>query len=257
MPGRNVSSKGRSARAAERVEMAGPRAAARPAETIARSSLADRVVGLLRRSITNGCLSPGTRLPTGQQMAEQYGVSLMVVREAISSLRADGVIETRQGAGVFVARPGSNQPFRIQPLLSSGPDAVRKIFELRMSVEVSAAEIAARRAKRSQIVNLRRVHARMLAEAASGSPCIEEALAFHRAIAEATNNELFVEFIIFLGRSIRESIRHTRSSNGQWKMPEVLAEHAAILDAIGAGDAAKAQAAAMTHMTNSLNRLKT
>jgi len=101
------------------------------------------------------------------------------------------------------------------------------------------------------------VHARMLAEAASGSPCIEEALAFHRAIAEATNNELFVEFILFLGRSIRESIRHTRSSNGQWKMPDVLAEHAAILDAIRAGDAPKAQAAAMTHMTNSLNRLKT
>jgi GntR family transcriptional repressor for pyruvate dehydrogenase complex len=123
-----------------------------------------------------------------------------------------------------------------------------------MSVEVSAAGLAATRAKRSQIINLRRVHQRMSAEAASGSACIEEALAFHRAIAEATNNELFVEFIIFLGYSIRESIRLTRSNDGQQKMPEVLAEHAAILDAICAGDAAKAQAAAMAHMTNSVNR---
>ena len=234
--------------------MAGRRAAARPTETIARSSLADRVVGLLRRSITGGCLTPGTRLPTGQQMAKQYGVSLMVIREAISSLRADGLIESRQGAGVFVAEPGSNQPFRIQPLLSPGPEAVRKIFELRMSVEVSAAGLAATRAKRSQIANLRRVHQRMSAEAASGSACIEEAMAFHRAIAEATNNELFVEFIIFLGYAIRESIRLTRSNDGQRKMPEVLAEHAAILDAICAGDAAKAQAAAMAHMINSVNR---
>ena len=234
--------------------MAGRRAAARPAETIVRSSLADRVIDLLRRSIIVGCLTPGTRLPTGQQMAEQYGVSLMVIREAISSLRADGLIESRQGAGVFVAEPGSNQPFRIQPLLSPGPEAVRKIFELRMSVEVSAAGLAATRAKHGQIVNLRRVHQRMSAEAASGSACIEEALAFHRAIAEATNNELFVEFIIFLGYSIRESIRLTRSNDGQQKMPEVLAEHAAILDAICAGDAAKAQTAAMAHMTNSINR---
>jgi GntR family transcriptional repressor for pyruvate dehydrogenase complex len=243
-----------SVRSEEKAEMAGQRNTARPTETIARSSLADRVVALLRRSITDGCLTPGTRLPTGQQMTEQYGVSLMVIREAISSLRADGLIESRQGAGVFVAGPGSNQPFRIQPLLSPGPEAVRKIFELRMSVEASAAGLAATRAKHSQIITLRRVHQRMSVEAASGSACIEEALSFHRAIAEATNNELFVEFIIFLGYSIRESIRLTRSNNGQQKMPEVLAEHAAILDAICTGDAAKAQAAAMEHMTNSLNR---
>jgi GntR family transcriptional repressor for pyruvate dehydrogenase complex len=215
-------------------------------------------VALLRLSITDGCLAPGTRLPTGQQMAEQYGVSLMVIREAISSLRADGLIESRQGAGVFVAQPGSKQPFRIQPLLKPGPEAVRKIFELRTSVEVAAAGLAATRASRSQIMKLRRVHQRMTAQAASGSACIEEALAFHRAIAEAANNELFLEFIVFLGRSIRESIRSTRLNDGQGKMPEVLAEHAAILDAIRAGDLAKAQAAAKTHMTNSLNRaLKT
>ncbi|MGA2964324.1 MAG: FCD domain-containing protein, partial [Candidatus Korobacteraceae bacterium] len=59
---------------------------------------------------------------------------------------------------------------------------------------------------------------------------------------------------IFLGYSIRESIRLTRPNDGQWKLPEVLAEHAAILDAICAGDAAKAQAAALVHMTNSVNR---
>ena len=123
--------------------MAGPRAAARPAETIARSSLADRVVGLLRRSITDGCLSPGTRLPTGQQMAEQYGVSLMV--DPRGDFQPSGGRSDRESAGCGCLRgePGSNQPFRIHPLLSPGPDAVRKIFELRMSVEVSAAEIAA------------------------------------------------------------------------------------------------------------------
>lgn len=225
----------------------------KPTEIIARSSLADRVVGLLRRSITDGSLKPGTRLPTGLQMAEQYGVSLMVIREAISSLRADGLIESRQGAGVFVAQPGS-QPFRIQPLLNPGPDAVRNVFELRMSVEVSAAGFAAARASRKQIANLRRVHQSMSDEAASGSACIDEALAFHRAIAEATNNELFLEFIIFLARTIRESIRSTRSNDGKWMMPDVLSEHAEILDAIRAGDVLKAQDAAKMHMTNSLNR---
>ena len=237
--------------------MVGPRVTAGTSEIIARSSLADRVVGLLRRSIIDGCLPPGTRLPTGQQMAEQYGVSLMVIREAISSLRAEGVIETRQGAGLFVAQPGFNQPFRIHPLLSSGPEAIRNIFELRMSVEISAAGFAATRANRNQIAKLQRAHQRMSAAAASGSTCVEEALAFHRSVAEASNNALLVEFIMFLGRAIRESIRLTRSKDGQWKMAEVLAEHAAILQAIRARDVAKAQAAAMTHVTNSLDRCLT
>ena len=119
--------------------MAGAKGTARPAEAITRPSLADRVVSAVARSITEGRLPPGTRLPSGQEMAEQYGVSLAVIREAVSSLRAEGLIETRQGAGAFVARSSVNQPFRIQPTPGSRIEAMRDIFELRRGVEVTAA----------------------------------------------------------------------------------------------------------------------
>jgi GntR family transcriptional repressor for pyruvate dehydrogenase complex len=224
------------------------------ADTIARPSLADHVVSALTRSIAEGRLAPGARLPTGQQLAEQYGVSLTVIREAISSLRAEGLIETRQGAGAFVAAPSSNQPFRIQPALSTGPDAARKIFELRMGAEISAAGLAAQRATRGQLAGLRRAHQAMEAAIGAGGNGVEEDLHFHRSIAEATNNELFVKFVIFLGHHIRESIQISRPEGSHWEAKEVLAEHAAILKAIQEGDVVSAQNAASAHMNNCLGR---
>ncbi|ONG51799.1 hypothetical protein BKE38_15650 [Pseudoroseomonas deserti] len=222
--------------------------------SVAKPSLADHVVGALSRSIAEGRLAPGARLPTGQQLAEQYGVSLAVIREAISSLRAEGLVETRQGAGAFVAAPSSNQPFRIQPLLQAGPDAARKIFELRMGAEISAAGLAAARATRGQLAELKRAHQAMEAAVAAGGNGVEEDLDFHRGIAEAANNELFVKFVTFLGHHIRDSVLASRPEGSQWEAAEVLSEHAAILAAIRAGDVAAAQAAAAAHMGNCLAR---
>lgn len=227
------------------------------AETIARPSLTDHVVGALTRSITEGRLSPGARLPTGQQLAEQYGVSLAVIREAISSLRAEGLIETRQGAGAFVAAPNVNQPFRIQPLLSPGPDSARKIFELRMGAEISAAGLAASRATRGQVAELRRAHQLMQAAIAAGGNGVEEDLQFHRGIALATNNELFVKFFAFLGHHVRDSVQLSRPEGSTWEAEQVLAEHAAILKAIRDGNPEAARAAAEAHMEACLGRCAT
>src|SRR5687767_930743 len=64
-----------------------------------------RVASQISREIAAGELNPGTRLPTEQQLAEKFGVSRNVVREAIAQLRADGMVEARQGVGAFVLAP--------------------------------------------------------------------------------------------------------------------------------------------------------
>ncbi|EHM01342.1 FCD domain protein [Acetobacteraceae bacterium AT-5844] len=224
------------------------------AETIARPSLADHVVASLTRSISDGRMPPGARLPTGQQLAEQFGVSLAVIREAISSLKAEGLIETRQGAGAFVAAPSANRPFRIQPELASAPNAARMIFELRMGAEVSAAALAAARATRGQLAELRRAHREMEKAIAAGGNGVEEDLQFHRGIAEAANNPLFVAFVGFLGHHIRDSISLSRPTGTPWEAAEVLGEHEAILEAILRRDVEAAQQAAWNHMNNCLAR---
>lgn len=221
---------------------------------IARASLTDHVAKSLATTITSGGLAPGDKLPTGQQLAEQYGVSLMVIREAISSLRADGLVDSRQGSGVFVAQACSRQPFRIPNTTSPKTEAVQRIFELRVGIEVTAAGLAASRRTAAQLRELRKAHAAMEKAIAHGQPAVDQDFAFHRAVSEATGNELFASFLGFLGFHIRGTILTSRGPGLDWDREHVLAEHAAVFDAIAARDAEGARQAMQRHMDNCLLR---
>jgi GntR family transcriptional regulator, transcriptional repressor for pyruvate dehydrogenase complex len=219
---------------------------------MARSSLADHVARALTATITSGTLSPGDKLPTGQQLAGQYGVSLTVIREAISSLRAEGLIESRQGSGVFVAQASSRQPFRIPAGAYKKAEAAQRIFELRVGVEVTAAGLAAARRTQKQLRRLKNAHAAMVKAADLGEPAVDQDLTFHRAVAEATGNDLFSSFLGFLGHHIRDSILTSRGQDSE--VEQVIVEHADILDAIAAGSIDRARAAMQRHMDNCLLR---
>src|SRR3954470_2671282 len=69
--------------------------------------LSDQVVAVIERRIRAGKIAPGARLPSERELCAEFGVSRIVVREAIARLKGDGYIETRQGAGASVpAQPG-------------------------------------------------------------------------------------------------------------------------------------------------------
>src|SRR3546814_9561203 len=74
-----------------------------------RQGLTHRVIAELRGRIESGALKPGDKLPTEQALIRHFGVSRTVIREAVAGLRADGLVEPRQGVGVFVQEPaGAN-----------------------------------------------------------------------------------------------------------------------------------------------------
>eukprot|EP01035_Chromulina_nebulosa_P044982 gene44982-60934_t len=75
----------------------------------------EEVVERIAAQITEGRLPAGARLPTEQAMMAAMGVSRTVVREAISALRAQGLVTTRQGAGAFVSSEPGQQPYAIDP----------------------------------------------------------------------------------------------------------------------------------------------
>ena len=104
-----------------------------------------RVATLLTREIEQGEHQPGARLPTEQQMAERFGVSRNVVREAIAQLRADGIIEARQGVGAFVLAPEQRAAIRIDREALKSADNMERLFELRRILEVESATLAAAR----------------------------------------------------------------------------------------------------------------
>src|SRR5689334_2626915 len=78
-------------------------------------NLTVKLVDVPSAEITGGKLPPGARLPTEQEMMASFGVSRTVIREAVSALRSEGLVTTRQGVGAFVASELPQRPFRIDP----------------------------------------------------------------------------------------------------------------------------------------------
>jgi DNA-binding FadR family transcriptional regulator len=183
-----------------------------------------------------------------------------VVREAVAALRADGLVVTRQGAGAFVAPDAERRPFRLA--LDGLPSIaeVLEIMELRASVEVEAAGLAAGRGTAMARRRVGQALGAINAALDRGESAIDEDFAFHRAIAAATGNPQFPHFLEYLGRFIipRQSIRVAahRPEGQRPYLEAVQCEHVTIFSAISAGDAAAAREAMRQHLGNSQARYR-
>jgi GntR family transcriptional repressor for pyruvate dehydrogenase complex len=217
--------------------------------------LADQVAATLSEEIESGRLAEGDRLPTEVELVRQLGVSRTVVREALSRLRNAGLIEPRQGIGVFVL------PRRTRPLDLDAADTkakVLQIVEVRRAMEGEAASLAAARATPRDLARMRQALDTIDSAVAAGGDGVDEDLAFHRSIAESTGNAVMVSTVRYLGDVSRSGIRVTRANEARRNdfIEAVRAEHHAILAAIEAGDPEAARAAARRHMKHAAGRLQ-
>jgi GntR family transcriptional regulator, transcriptional repressor for pyruvate dehydrogenase complex len=223
-------------------------------------NLRHEIAERLAAEIVSGQLPPGARLPTEQEMVAAMGVSRTVVREAVAALRADGLVVTRQGAGAFVAPDAARRPFRLAADGLLSLREVVEVMELRTSVEVEAAGLAAERASAAARQRIARAFAAMERTISRGESGIDEDFAFHFTIAEATANPQFLRFLEYLGRFIipRQSVRLTgRDERGQRAyLQMILEEHRAIRDAVADGDAATARRAMRKHLIGSQTRYR-
>ena len=223
-------------------------------------NLSREIAERIAAHIAGAKLAPGAKLPTEQEMVAAMGVSRTVVREAVAALRADGLVVTRQGAGAFVAPDADRRPFRLA--LDGLPSIaeVLEIMELRASVEVEAAVLAASRGSAKARRRIAQALARIDKALRRGEAAIEEDFAFHRAIAAATGNPQFPHFLEYLGRFIipRQSIRvAAHRPEGQRAYLETFQrEHVAICESILAGDAERARDAMRQHLGNSQARYR-
>lgn len=221
------------------------------------SSLSDEVVRALESRVQSGEFGPGAQLPTEKQLSEIFAVSRAVVREAIARLKTDGYIETRQGAGAYVCLQPGKVSFKLRR--GDGPDAqeAQQIFELRLLVEVGAAELAARRRTDKDVRAMRLQLGRMSEALAAGGDGSDADDAFHRAIAAATHNGYVRRFVEFLGHQFSDSRRPTWSVDGheRGRAKAAQKEHERLFAAIEAGDARAARRAAQAHLRNAAERL--
>ncbi|WP_413989553.1 FadR/GntR family transcriptional regulator [Labrys okinawensis] len=218
--------------------------------------LSTLVASSISREIAQGRLKSGDQLPTEQQLAQTFGVSRNVVREAIARLRSEGRIWSQQGRGAFVADEPNPTVLTIDFEALQQGDAFRSLFELRGILEVQAAALAARRRTEDDLSALEGALATMR-EAPYGSVTwLKTDLEFHKKVAAATGNAYMVQFLMFVSEKVRESILASGNQQRSEDLAAVtLGEHQRILDAIAAGDADQAQDAMRAHLHNAAGRV--
>lgn len=202
----------------------------------------EQIVRQIQAAIRDNALSEGDRLPTERELAETFGVSRSVVREAIKVLSAQGLVEARQGSGLYVRnRPIESVSRAI--VLSVSPDlmSVDLLFEFRRLLEVDAARLAAVRATPEQVDALERA-LNAYQPAPDGSPDWERFApvdnAIHAQIAEAAGNP----YLAVMVESVRELMQDIVPliAGHPGSIEEAMRHHRRILDAIAAHDSSLA-----------------
>ncbi|WP_142846317.1 FadR/GntR family transcriptional regulator [Telmatospirillum sp. J64-1] len=220
-------------------------------------SLTQELVTELSRQIRDGEIKPGEKLPTESAIMEEQGVSRTVVREALSRLQAAGLVETRHGIGTFVLDNPGPSGFRIDPATIVTLRDVLAILELRITLEVEAAGLAAQRRNPAQLAGIR--EALDTANGGTGDSVAAD-FQFHQRIGEATNNRYFTDILSHLGTSIIPRTRLNSASLAHDDQQQYTArlerEHEQIYEAIARQDADAARAAMRLHLTNSRERLR-
>ena len=116
--------------------MSSPFSAVKPS-----AKLSDQVASALEAEIRAGRIQASDKLPTEAVLAQQFQVSRTVVREAISRLKSLGLVDSRQGSGVYVLAPGI-EPLQFDVPLAASREAVMQIVEVRRALEAEVAELA-------------------------------------------------------------------------------------------------------------------
>lgn len=216
---------------------------------------ADEVVQRISEAIHLGLFDDGERLPVEVDLAAQFGVAPMTVREALASLREQDLVETRRGrsGGSFVRRPAAPpvEPLR-QRLVSMSSSALRDLVDEHQSVTGQSARLAAQRASS---VNVRRLFGltEQLRTATSGGDRIRADCRFHIELAVAAQSS----------RLTRREVGLQAEISGLLWLPigppvdldAIVEEHHAIASAVVAEDAEGARRLAEDHVAASLRRL--
>ncbi len=209
-----------------------------------------RIVHDLGLAIVGGGMAPGERLPGEADLLERYGVSRPVLREALRVLAAKGLVLARQRAGITV-RPRNEwhllDPDVLYWLIQSRPRAefVATLLTARRVFEPAAAALAARVASDEALEGIAEAYAGM-ESARTPDELLEPDLAFHRRIAEATNNDLLAYIGNMLSLALRESIKLSSLHPNTHDLS--LPRHKAILTALLARDPLAAHQATLVQL---------
>jgi len=221
--------------------------------------LADRVAQHMTERLLDGTLLLGERLPAERLLAEQYGVSRPVIREAVRVLVSKGLMETRNGSGTYVRGPNVEAVAESMTLLLRlhlGNTSVdyELVHEVRRVLEVEIAALGARRATAEDIATLEAALGRQRAARLDRDTYTAYDVAFHAALATATHNPLFSVML----NSVSDVMREIRTLG--FLVPGAfdngLMHHERLIAAVRAHDGNAAKKAMQEHLRDSQRILR-
>lgn len=216
---------------------------------VARAS--DGIIHQIKESIFAGDLRPGHALPSEKELAEQFGVSRITVRDALRVLESQGLIQIKVGArgGAFVAAPSTGPVSEsLTNMLRLKQATLADLVEARILVEPHVAAMAAQRATPDDLAAMERaVAAAREARAAGDRYFIPNSVAFHLALAEAARNPV----LLFAVNSFRALFHEALSAllPADDMAERAIADHQKILDAIRARDGERARDVMREHLS--------
>lgn len=212
-----------------------------------------RVMNDLATRILNGQYGAGERLPIEADLIVEYEVSRTALREAIRTLAAKGLIQSRKKAGTMV-RPMQDWNMLDADVLEwmdnvdLGETYLREISEARQIFEPKAARLAASRADTSQLQQISQAFAQMEAAQSLADWTVAD-LAFHQAILQGANNHVLAQLGSVLSAALRNLFRRTASGSKHFK--HALEAHRDVFHAIERQQPDKAEAAMLAVISDS------
>lgn len=216
-------------------------------------TLTQRVTRQLEERIIASHLRPGDRLPAERELARQFGVSKTVVREAIMALTARSLLEPIPGGGSVIRTPSAQAVAQSMSLFLRGTNReldYARVHEVRRTLEIEIAGLAAERRTEADIARMEEILTEM---EALGEPTrarySEDDVAFHAAIARATQNPLFA----LLLDSVADIMLEVRRLGGQvpGSFENGRAHHRALFARIKSQDVNGARQAMLAHLIDS------
>jgi GntR family transcriptional regulator, transcriptional repressor for pyruvate dehydrogenase complex len=214
---------------------------------IRNEGLTEHVIRELKRCILQRLIRPGERLPPERQLATLFDISRGSLRQGLKALQVMGVLEIIHGSGTYLSE--NSEAILRDPeslLVPLRGHSFAEMYEARRAMEAESAATASVRAERDDIINMRREIRAMRSATRNIQRFVQHDRAFHRHIALASGNSVFVWFIDLLQNILAEGqVSHARTE----QLADVIAEHERIVAAIEAGRSDLARSEMLAHLT--------
>jgi GntR family transcriptional repressor for pyruvate dehydrogenase complex len=220
---------------------------------VSRTPAYEQVSERLREFIDDNDLQPGDKLMTERELAAELEVGRSTIREAITALRAQGIVEVRHGEGIYLLNRSEDLISSLAVELVATHVDHPYIWETRQAVEVQCARLAATRSTPEDLAEMTAALDLMAGEVEAGEPALEGDRRFHLGVVDASHNPILIQLVAGVREAFDRTSETSLTRTGQ--PARSLAEHRSILEAIVTGDPVLAADRMLAHLVGTTDDL--